>query len=347
MGRPVTRRWLPWVIIASLSVLILSGFLVMLAITSPVVRSSPSTPPPLQTVEIPDGSTFRQVAALLEKEHLIPSRLGFLLLGRLTLADRRIIPGEYALHGGMAPREILAKLIAGQVVLHPVTIPEGYTVAQIAALLEEKGLTNAKDFLARAQDREFILSALRLDLPNLEGYLFPDTYHFSRHAKAKEMITTMIDRLWQTFTPEWRGRAQDIHMTVHQVLTLASVIEKETGADAERELIASVFHNRLRKNIPLQSDPTVIYGMTSFDGNLRRRDLETTTPYNTYRVAGLPPGPIANPGAHSIRATLYPASTTYLYFVSKNNGTHQFSSTLAEHNLAVDRYQRRHSKRAS
>ncbi len=319
----------------------------MLWITAPVARSSTGTAPSIQIVDIPDGSTFRQVAALLERERLIPSRLGFLLLGRLTLADRRILPGEYALHGGMAPREILAKLLAGQVVLHPVTIPEGFTVAQIAALLEERGLTNAKEFLALAQDREFILSALQLDVPNLEGYLFPDTYHFSRHARAKEMITTVMDRFWQTFTPEWRVRAQDIRMTVHQVLTLASVIEKETGADGERELIASVFHNRLLKRIPLQSDPTVIYGMTSFDGNLRRRDLEKTTPYNTYRVAGLPPGPIANPGAHSIRATLYPASTTYLYFVSKNNGTHQFSSTLTEHNLAVDRYQRRHSKRAS
>jgi UPF0755 protein len=319
----------------------------MLWITAPVARSSTGTAPSIQIVDIPDGSTFRQVAALVERERLIPSRLGFLLLGRLTLADRRILPGEYALHGGMAPREILAKLLAGQVVLHPVTIPEGFTVAQIAALLEERGLTNAKEFLALAQDREFILSALQLDVPNLEGYLFPDTYHFSRHARAKEMITTMMDRFWQTFTPEWRVRAQDIRMTVHQVLTLASVIEKETGADGERELIASVFHNRLLKRIPLQSDPTVIYGMTSFDGNLRRRDLEKTTPYNTYRVAGLPPGPIANPGAHSIRATLYPASTTYLYFVSKNNGTHQFSSTLTEHNLAVDRYQRRHSKRAS
>src|SRR5690349_782161 len=150
----------------------------MLWITSPVVRSSTGIPPPIQIVEIPDGATFRQVAALLQQEHVIPSRLGFLLLGRLTSADRHIIPGEYALHGGMAPREILAKLLSGQVVLHPVTIPEGFTVAQIAALLEEKGLTNAKEFLARAQDRDFIISAFHLDLPNLEGYLFPDTYHF-------------------------------------------------------------------------------------------------------------------------------------------------------------------------
>lgn len=345
MARLLIRRWLPWIVIATLGGIVLIGMLVMQWLTSPAAQ--PSANPSIRTIEIPDGATFRQVSALLAKEHIVASRWSFLLLGRLTQADRRIIPGEYALHGGMAPRDILAKLMSGQVVLHPVTIPEGLTVAQIAALLDEKGLTNAKDFLTLAQDREFIFKTFQLELPNLEGYLFPDTYNFSRHAKAKEMIETMVERLWQTFTPEWRARAADIHMTLHDVLTLASVIEKETGADGEREVIASVFHNRLRKGIPLQSDPTVIYGMTSFDGNLRRRDLEKTTPYNTYRVVGLPPGPIANPGAHAIRATLYPASTTYLYFVSKNNGTHQFSSTLAEHNLAVDRYQRRHLKRSS
>lgn len=345
MARPVTRRWWLWIIAGTLGALMLAGVLVLQWITSPA--ADPLTNPPLQTIDIPDGSTFRYTSALLANKQIVSTRWGFLLLGRLTQADRRIIPGEYALHGGMKPREILAKLVSGQVVLHPVTIPEGYTVAQIAALLDEKSLTNAKEFLALAQDREFILKVFHLDLSNLEGYLFPDTYHFSRHAKAKEMIQTMVERLWQTVTPEWRTRASDMHMTLHQVLTLASVIEKETGADGEREMIASVFHNRLHKGIPLQSDPTVIYGMTSFDGNLRRRDLEKTTPYNTYRVPGLPPGPIANPGAHSIRATLYPASTTYLYFVSKNNGTHQFSSTLAEHNQAVDRYQRRPSKRVS
>lgn len=298
-----------------------------------------------QIIMVPEGASFRYIATLLEKERLIRSRWGFLLLGRITSSDRRIIPGEYELHGGMTPREILAKLLSGQVVRHAVTIPEGYTLAQIAALLEEKGLAKAGEVTSLAQNQDFILSTFHLDVASLEGYLFPDTYYFARGTKAKDILTAMVEGLWRVFTPEWRTRAQDIQMTVHQVLTLASVIEKETGSDEERELISSVFHNRLRRRIPLQSDPTVIYGMTGFDGNLRKRDLEKTTPYNTYRVAGLPPGPIANPGAQAIRAALYPASTTYLYFVAKNNGTHQFSSTLAEHNQAVEKYQRRPFKR--
>jgi len=323
----------------------LSAYLLVTWTTAPAVPAGST--PTIRVITIPEGMAFRQISALLEKEHVIRSRWGFMLLGRLTSSDRRIIPGEYELNDGMTPREVLAKLLSGQVVLHPVTIPEGYTLLQIAALLEEKGLAKAAEIISLAQNQDFILTTFHLDVPSLEGYLFPETYHFARGTKAKDILTAMVEGLWRVFTPEWRARTQDIHMTVHQVLTLASVIEKETGSDGERELISSVFHNRLRRRIPLQSDPTVIYGLTDFDGNLRRRDLEKTTPYNTYRVAGLPPGPIANPGAQAIRAALYPASTTYLYFVAKNNGTHQFSSTLAEHNQAVDKYQRRPRKRTS
>lgn len=157
----------------------------------------------------------------------------------------------------------------------------------------------------------------------------------------------MVAGLRNVLTPDLLQRAQDLQMSLHQVLTLASVVEKETGAESERPLIASVFHNRLQRHIPLQSDPTVIYGLDHFDGNIRKKDLESPSPYNTYRVLGLPPGPIANPGLGSIRAVLYPASTKHLYFVSRNDGTHQFSATLAEHNLAVDKYQRRRAATAS
>jgi UPF0755 protein len=247
----------------------------------------------------------------------------------------------------MRPRDILSKLRTGQVVLHPVTIPEGFTIAQIAEVLDLKGVTDIKEFVRLAHDPDFILTALKLELPSLEGYLFPNTYHIARHTTAKDVITVLVENMWRIFTPEFRARAQDIHMTVHEVLTLASVIEKETGVDEERELVSSVFHNRLKRGIPLQSDPTVIYGMSLFDGNLKKRDLDKVGPYNTYRVAGLPPGPIANPGEHSIRAALYPAPTPYLYFVSRNNGTHEFSATLAEHNRAVEKYQRQPVRRIS
>jgi UPF0755 protein len=277
---------------------------------------------------------------MLENERLIASQWGFEILGRLTWADRRIPAGEYALHAGMGPTEILRQLRTGHVVHYPVTIPEGYTVAQIASLFEQKGLADKAEFLGLAHSRDFIRTQ-RLDVSSLEGYLFPNTYHVARHATSKEIINTMVADLWQAFTPELRARAKDINLSVHQVLTLASVIEKETSVEGEREMISAVFHNRLRRKIPLQSDPTVIYGLKTYDGNLRKRDLASASPYNTYRVRGLPPGPIANPGARSIRAALFPAPTTFLYFVSRNDGTHVFSSTLAEHNRAVNKYQRR------
>jgi UPF0755 protein len=174
---------------------------------------------------------------------------------------------------------------------------------------------------------------------SLEGYLFPDTYYFPRNTPIDRIIQTMLDRFNTVFTPAWADRARGIGLSRHQVVTLASIIEKETGAAGERPLIASVFHNRLARGMRLQSDPTVIYGIEDFDGNLTRAHLETPTPYNTYQVAGLPPGPIASPGRAALEAALFPEETDYLYFVARGDGTHQFSTRLDEHNEAVRRYQ--------
>lgn len=298
----------------------------------------------VKSVEIPEGATFRQVAGLLKMEGLIRSQWAFVLLGKLTLSDRRVLAGEYILHSDMAPREILAELRSGRVALHQVTIPEGYTAVQISELLSQKGILEGAEFLKLVHDPAFI-RALDLKETSLEGYLFPSTYRIARHAKPRDVIGTMVAGLRQVLTPELQARAKEVNMTIHQVLTLASVIEKESSVEDEQELVSAVFHNRLRRNIPLQSDPTVIYGLQNFDGNLKKKDLAVASPYNTYKVAGLPPGPIANPGAGAIRAALYPVHTTYLYFVSRNDGTHQFSSTLAEHNRAVERYQRRQPRR--
>jgi UPF0755 protein len=336
----VPRQWIPW--IAAVCAAFLLAFVGLQWMLRPL---SPS-PQPVHLVVIPEGASFRQVAVMLEQEHLIRSRWSFELLGRLTWSDRRIPAGEYALHAGMSGREILSDIIQGKIMLHTVTIPEGSTAAEIAGLLAQKGLADAGEFLRLVRDQDFI-RALDVEAPSLEGYLFPSTYQFARPVKPKEVIKIMMTELWQVFTPDLRARAREMNMSVNQVLTLASVIEKETGVEAERGLVSAVFHNRLRRNIPLQSDPTVIYGLDGFDGNLRKRDLSVRSPYNTYRVRGLPPGPIANPGASSIRAALYPAMGSYLYFVSRNNGTHEFSSTLAAHNRAVDKYQRRPARRSS
>lgn len=300
--------------------------------------------PPSKIVRIPEGATFHQVASLLMREHLIKSRSAFLLLGKTNEADRKIHPGEYELNAAMLPLDILNKLLTGKVVLHPVTVPEGFTMSQIAEVLDGQGITDQAEFLRLGRDKDFIRT-LDIQAETLEGYLFPDTYRFAKPTKPKEVIQAMVNNLWQVVTPELRERAKQINMTMHEVLTLASVVEKETGVGEERQLIAAVFHNRLRRRIPLQSDPTVIYGLPSFDGNLRKKDLLAPGPYNTYLTRGLPPGPIASPGAQAIRAVLYPAAAPYLYFVSRNDGTHQFSATLAEHNQAVDKYQRRPSRK--
>ena len=173
----------------------------------------------------------------------------------------------------------------------------------------------------------------------VEGYLFPETYFFQKQASAEKIIRAMIGRFKSVFTKEWKNRAQELGFSVHEIVTLASIIEKETGVAKERSIISSVFHNRLEKGIRLASDPTVIYGIENFDGNLTRQDLRTRTPYNTYTNYGLPPGPIANPGKAALEAALYPADTPYLYFVAKPDNTHHFSTTLAEHNRAVRKYQ--------
>jgi len=300
--------------------------------------------PPSKVVVIPDGSTFQHVAALLEREGLIRSSSVFVLFGKFQSADRKVHAGEYELNPGMTLAEILSKLLNGQVLLHLLTIPEGLTITQIADVASQQGLTDREEFLRLAKDREFIVS-LGIKAETLEGYLYPDTYKFPRPIKSREVLVAMVEQLRQVVGPDLLARMQELKMTMHEVLTLASVIEKETGSGSERPEISAVFHNRLKKQIPLQSDPTVIYGLPAFDGNLHKKDLSSPSPYNTYRVQGLPPGPIANPGIQAIRATLYPSDSRSLYFVSRNDGTHQFSATLIEHNKAVEKYQKRPFRR--
>lgn len=297
-------------------------------------------------VEIAEGASLSDAAERLQRQKLIKSDWAFVWLGRLEGLDRKIIPGEYEFHGGMEPSNILEKIVRGEVIQYAVTIPEGFSMSQIAGLLHEQRLADRDAFLLCAKDPAFI-QTLSLSVDTLEGYLFPDTYRFARHVKPERLIEAMVARFKQTVSEEDRGRAAELDLSLHQVMTLASVIEKETARPDERALISGVFHNRLQKDIPLQSDPTVIYAVHQFDGNLRKKDLSIDSPYNTYRVVGLPPGPIANPGRAAIHAALYPETTEYLYFVSRNDGSHEFSTTLAEHNRAVRKYQLRQRRRSS
>ncbi len=297
-------------------------------------------------VEIAEGASLSDVAERLQRQKLIKSDWAFVWMGRLEGLDRKVIPGEYEFHGGLPPSTILEQIIKGEVIQHTVTIPEGFSMRQIAEVLHEQDLADRDAFLQCAKDQAFI-QTLSLSVDTLEGYLFPDTYRFARHMSPERLIETMVAKFKQTVREEDHGRAEELDLSLHEVVTLASVIEKETARPDERTLISGVFHNRLQKDIPLQSDPTVIYAVHQFDGNLRKKDLSIDSPYNTYRVVGLPPGPIANPGRAAIHAALYPETTEYLYFVSRNDGSHEFSTTLAEHNRAVRKYQLRQRRRSS
>ncbi|MFO7838601.1 MAG: endolytic transglycosylase MltG [Desulfosalsimonadaceae bacterium] len=290
------------------------------------------------TFTIHTGDSFQAVLSRLEAAGLVRHPLRLKIIARWKKMARNIQAGEYRISGQMTPLALLKTLNSGKVVLHKVTIPEGYTIEQIAAILEEKGLTGKEAFLDAASDPEFT-EKLGIPADTAEGYLFPDTYRFARNAGAEKIIETMAEEMRQNIPAKWEKRAQELGLSMHQVLTLASIIEKETSTPRERPLISSVFHNRLDKNMRLETDPTVIYGIQNFDGNLTRSDLNTHTPYNTYQIKGLPPGPIANPSREAIRAALYPADTSYLYFVAKPDRTHYFSKTLNAHNQAVRKYQ--------
>jgi UPF0755 protein len=290
-----------------------------------------------------EGETLKQVATDLKNAHIIRSSILFRLAGQLKDYDHHIKTGEYSLNGAMPPLKILETLKAGRIVTHPITIPEGFNLNQIADLLEQKGLSDKTSFIKQAKDRSLMVQ-LDLSGDTLEGYLYPDTYRFRRNETPDRIIDVMVKRFKDLVSP-LEEQINDSGMTVKQVITLASIVEKETGVPEERPMIASVFLNRLKKNMRLESDPTVIYGIRNFNGNLTRKDLKTKTPYNTYVIKGLPPGPIANPGLPSIEAVLSPAEGNYYYFVSKNNGTHYFSKTLKEHNRAVRRFQKNRGKK--
>ena len=301
---------------------------------------------PQKVFVVREGATLKEVAVELNKHALIKSDRFFLMWARFMGYGKDIKAGEYHLSAGMPPVKILATLRTGAILTHPVTIPEGYTIAQIGALLGEKGLLDSDKFISLAKDPK-TAEEYGIPVKGLEGYLYPDTYQFGRGISARSVIDTMIRRFHQMVNP-LRDRAKETGMKMEDVVILASIVEKETGQGDERPIIASVFLNRLEKKMRLESDPTVIYGIENFSGNLKKKDLTRPSPYNTYTIRGLPAGPIANPGLDSIKAVLYPAETDYLYFVSKNDGTHYFSKTLAEHNKAVRKYQiRRRSRQKS
>lgn len=290
--------------------------------------------------KISPGQSFNKITDNLFSKKLIASPAKFKLIARLKKSDRKLIAGEYELSRNMTPLEILKQLTDGSVRLHRLSIPEGFNIHQIAENVESAGFCDKQSFISAVRE-EGLIRKMKISATTFEGFLFPDTYYFSEDVSPQQIISAMIARFHKAFLPKWKTRAQEMGFSVNEIITLASIIEKETGVATERPIISSVFHNRLKRKMRLATDPTVIYGIKNFNGNITKKDLNTYTPYNTYMIAGLPPGPIANPGSESIKAALYPAETKYLYFVAKRDKTHYFSSTLTEHNRAVRKYQLR------
>ena len=310
MKRQIKPNLLPLLGGLVLLIWIISGFFYY-QISHPAGESTQAI-----AISISPGATLKQISSELESHNLIRSASAFRLLANIRKKQIHIQVGEYELNQSMLPMDI-----------------------EIAELLAEKISINKEKFIKEARSKDLIKS-LNITSDSLEGYLFPETYHFSKHTPEQKIVQAMLNTFKQRITNRnILDQIQKSDMSLHEVITLASLIEKETGMNDERKHISSVFHNRLHRNMRLQTDPTVIYAIEEFDGNIRKKDLNIDSPYNTYRYKGLPPGPIANPGIKSIVAALNPIRSNHLYFVSRKDGSHHFSSNLREHNRAVQKYQ--------
>ena len=285
-------------------------------------------------VSVNRGDSLGVVARRLASSGVVRSARAMMLYAELTGGGRSLKPGDYAFSGGESLSDVLRHLVDGDFLVVTVAIPEGATLHQIAERLEEAGLVCQEQFEEAAQ-RGLLPAALGLTPLGAEGYLFPATYRFPPHATTERILTAMLSRFYSALPPATEERLFELNISPHELVTLASIIEKEAKVAGERPTIASVFYNRLRLGVPLQSDPTAQYNP---DGVIEpaAAAVHTASAYNTYSFAGLPPGPIANPGMSSIMAALYPAHTDYLYFVARNDGTHIFSRTLREHQHAIE-----------
>jgi UPF0755 protein len=290
-------------------------------------------------VFIPKGSNFPEIEKILAEKGALRYPLAFRILVIGTMTGTKLQHGEYALPAPPSAIELWRKLVGGDVAKYQVTIPGGSTLFDIAETLGILELANPAAFLTAATSPS-LTSRMGIPGSTLEGYLFPDTYIMVKDMSSEEILGIMVRQFRRKFTPEMESKAAEDGFTLNQIVTIASIIEKETGLDQEKPLVSAVIRKRLSLKMPLQMDPTVIYGLKKFGGNLTKKDLRTPNPYNTYRNQGLPPGPICNPGLSSLIAAGEPAETDYLYFVSRNDGSHQFSRTLKEHNQAVAIYQK-------
>ncbi len=297
-----------------------------------------STEGDIDDVIIPHGATIAKVSEILKEQGVIDSPTLFKLLLRFTGGNSRVRAGEFSFRKNMRVIDAMWVIYHDNPIVHQVTIPEGFNVRQIAAVLASENLVSEKRFLDLTMTKQ-AATKYGLEAPTLEGFLYPDTYAFSKVDGEEKIIDRMVQHFMEVYRKDLKADADSQKVSLLTLVTLASMIEKETGVDDERPKVSSVFHNRLRKKMKLQSDPTTIYGLANYQGRLRKKDLLGYTAYNTYTIPALPPGPIANPGEASLKAALHPAVTKYLYFVSNNQGSHVFSETYEQHARHVNNYQ--------
>jgi UPF0755 protein len=288
---------------------------------------------------IPKGSPLPEVVRILQEDGILPHPQAFRALVILTFSGRRLHYGEYAFPTPPSAFEAWRRLVRGDVIKYEVTVRPGVNLFDVAELVKEKKLVEEEAFLAAATSPAVLR---RLDIPgeSAEGYLFPDSYIFVKPVTAEEIVELMVQQFRRKIPPDTEKRAKEAGFSLHQIVTIASIIEKETGIEQEKPIVSAVIRRRLALGMPLQMDPTVIYGAKRFDGTVTGKDLRKAGPYNTYLNRGLPPGPIANPGLPALAAALSPSNAEYLYFVSKNDGSHTFSRTLTEHIRAVEQFRR-------
>ncbi len=321
--------------IASLSVLVTLYLVLRLVGAFYLPSEEPGWP---RYIHVPKGASAEEIADKLVRSGVVRHRYYFLLAAKFLGGERNLKFGDYQLSTGMAPVAVVRRLTAGTHVMRRLTVPEGLTIAQIAVRLEQRGLVSRAEFMAAAQS-ESLRAALGIPNDTLEGFLFPDTYYISGEEAAEDLVNMMVHRFEEVCRHESLASSALEEYDVFDIVTIASIIEKEALLDNEKPLIAGVIYNRLRENMRLDCDVTIQYALDKFGQRLTYADLAHDSPYNSYIYKGLPPGPICNPGRYSLRAALHPENTEFFYFVSRNNGTHHFSRTLPEHNQAVRKYQ--------
>jgi UPF0755 protein len=294
-----------------------------------------------QFVDIPQGAGPQEIGRRLVEGGVVRDLFVFRAALWWTGRARSLQAGEYRFAEPLSATQVIDLIARGAVYTHRITFPEGLTIVEMSKIYESRGFGPARDFVSAAANAALVADLDR-EAPDLEGYLFPETYALPRRVPASRLIALMVERFRTAWPETLRKEAESQGLTTRQAVTLASLVEKETGKPEERPLVAAVYRNRHRIGMGMQADPTVIYALQKagkYDGNIRRADLDFDSPYNTYRYSGLPPGPIASPGRASLEATVKPADVTYLYFVSRNDGSHAFATTLAEHNRNVQQFQ--------